>query len=105
MVVEGPRSSNWSHLLSDILVIPVCAAICGADSWAEVEAYGKAKEAWLRRFLRLPHGIPARDTFGRVFAPIDPDRFQCGFIKWVQKVHEIVRSEVIVPWAKAHRIW
>ena len=93
--VEDPRSSNRWHLLIDIIVIAICAAVCGADNWVEVEEYGKAKEAWLQQFLVLPHGIPAHDTFGRVFACIDPREFQEGFLNWVQQVHEIVGHEVI----------
>jgi predicted transposase YbfD/YdcC len=93
--VEDPRGSNRWHLLIDIMVLAICAAICGADNWVEVAEYGKAKEAWLRRFLVLPHGIPSHDTFGRVFALIDPQEFQNGFINWVQQVHQIVGHEVI----------
>jgi predicted transposase YbfD/YdcC len=93
--VEDPRESNRWHLLIDILVIAICAAICGADNWVEVEQYGKAKADWLGQFLVLPHGIPSHDTFGRVFARIDPQQFQRGFSTWVQRVHEIAGSEVI----------
>ena len=72
------------HLLSDILALAICAVIGGADSWVEIEEFGKAKEEWFRSFLRLPHGIPSHDTFGRVFARLDPEEFQQSFINWVQ---------------------
>ena len=52
------------HLLLDIFVIALCAVICGAEGWVDLEAYGKAKEKWLRQFLALPHGIPAHDMRG-----------------------------------------
>lgn len=94
-VVTDPRGQNRWHLLIDIMVIAICAAICGADNWVEVEEYGKAKEKWLQHFLVLRHGIPSHDTFGRVFALIDPQEFQRGFMNWVRQVHEIVGSEVI----------
>ena len=58
------------HELRDTLVIWICAVICGADSWVEMEAYGRAKEKWLRQFLALPHGIPSHDTFARVLAQL-----------------------------------
>src|SRR5215207_7391211 len=51
------------HSLGDILVIALCAVVCGADSWAEVEAFGEAKQEWLKGLLKLPHGIPSHDTF------------------------------------------
>ena len=71
--VEDPRVERTRlHRLSDILVITLCAVICGADTWMEIELFGQAKLDWLRTFLELPHGIPSHDTFGRVFAALDP---------------------------------
>lgn len=64
------------HHLLDIVVIAVCAVICGADSWVEIEEFGNAKLSWFRTFLDLPNGIPSHDTFGRVFAALDPEQFQ-----------------------------
>ena len=82
--IEDPRMERTKHhLLTDILVITICAAICGADGWVAVERFGKAKESWLRRFLLLPNGIPSHDTFGRVFAALDPELFRQAFIDWV----------------------
>src|SRR5436305_1331059 len=63
------------HLLGDILVIAVCAVVAGADSFEEVETFGKAKHDWLRGFLALPNGIPSHDTFNRVFAALDRQAF------------------------------
>ena len=78
--VSDPRVERTKlHLLLDILVIAICAVICGADSWVEMEAYGNAKEQWLRRFLRLPHGIPSHDTFARVLARLKPEELQAVF--------------------------
>ena len=83
------------HALLDILTIALCAVICGADSWVEVEQFGHAKEAWLRTFLPLPNGIPAHDTFGRVFARLDPQAFERCFLRWVRSVAGDAAAQVV----------
>jgi len=83
--VEDPRVERTKlHRLSDILVIALCGVICGADSWTEIELFGKAKFAWLRTFLELPHGIPSHDTFGRVFSRLNPEQLERCFLTWMQ---------------------
>jgi predicted transposase YbfD/YdcC len=81
--------------LLDIIVITLCAVICGADNWVEIEEFGKAKEEWFRRFLKLPHGIPSHDTFGRVFSLLDPEQFSACFMNWVRSVSELAHGEVV----------
>jgi len=83
------------HLLLDILVIALCAVICGAEGWVDLEAYGKAKEEWLRQFLLLPHGIPSHDTFARVLARLDPEELQTCFLRWIRAVREVTAGEVV----------
>jgi len=69
--------------------------ICGADAWVEVEQFGHAKKEWLATLMDLPHGIPSHDTFGRVFAALNPAQFGAGFRSWVQGVHHATGTEVI----------
>jgi len=83
------------HELLDVVTIALCAVICGADSWVEVELFGRTKEAWLRTFLELPGGIPSHDTFGRAFAALDPRQFEACFLGWVQAVVARTRGEVV----------
>ena len=94
--VRDPRSGNaLQHQLLDILVIAICAVICGADSWVEIEQWGQAQQAWLKTFLELPHGIPAHDTFGRVFARLDPDQFRQCFLNWISAVSQLTPGQVV----------
>ena len=82
------------HSLMDIIAIAVCAVIAGADGWVDVAEFGKAKEAWLRAFLKLPHGIPSHDTFGRFFSLLDPAAFQQAFQAWVRTIQQTVTGVV-----------
>ncbi len=93
--LKDPRRYNKWHPLHDIIVIAICAAICGADDWVAVEDFGKAKQSWFEEFLELPHGIPSHDTFGDVFKVLDPEQFQKCFIQWVQAVNEVSEGQVI----------
>ena len=79
--LKDPRIDRSKlHKLIDILVIAICAVICGADTWEDVEAFGQAKQAWFERYLELPNGIPSHDTFNRVFNRLDPQQFQSCFM-------------------------
>ena len=94
--VPDPRVDRTKrHQLLDILTIAICAVLCGADSWVDVELFGQAKLTWLRTFLALPHGIPSHDTFGRVFAALDPGQFEQCFLVWVRAVVAHTRGEVV----------
>jgi predicted transposase YbfD/YdcC len=94
--ISDPRIGNATrHKLLDILVIAILAVICGADGWSDVELFGKSKKKWLQTFLELPHGIPSHDTFGRVFAQIDPQEFERSFMSWVKTIQEMTAGEMI----------
>jgi len=94
--LEDPRLDRTKlHKLFDIIIVAICAVICGADSWVEIEEFGNAKIDWFRTFLELPNGIPSHDTFGRVFALLDPDQFRCGFVSWIQAISRITDGEIV----------
>jgi len=83
--LPDPRreTKNKLHRLADILVIATCAIISGADGWEQIAEYGRRKEAFFRRFLALPNGIPSHDTFYNVFRALDPDAFAARFGRWM----------------------
>jgi predicted transposase YbfD/YdcC len=101
--VPDPRAKNVIHKLHDILVIAICGVICGADGWAEVEEFGNSKLAWFGTFLDLPNGVPSHDTFGRVFARLDPDAFERRFTAWASSLAGASGGRLIAIDGKAIR--
>lgn len=95
-VLPDPRCPvNRRHTLGDIIVLSIAAVLCGADGWVEIEQFARAKEAWFRNFLSLENGIPSHDTFGRVFALLDPKAFEACFRSWVASISDFIPGEVI----------
>ncbi|QQE64471.1 ISAs1 family transposase [Leptolyngbya sp. BL0902] len=94
--LEDPRTPYLiEHRLLDIIGLTICAVVCGAESWVEVEAYGQSKAAWLKTFLALPSGIPSHDTISRLFAQLDPDQLQGCFLSWVKSVSALSEGSVV----------
>ena len=94
--VEDPRVQRTQrHKLIDLLVIAICAVICGADDDVAMADFGKAKEKWLRQSLELPNGIPSHDTFWRVFEALDPEQFQTCFLAWMAAVKSQTCGEIV----------
>src|SRR3954470_20458656 len=94
--LADPRETRrCDHQLIDILAIAVCAVIACAESWEDIELYGRSKQAWLKTFLALPNGIPSHDTFRRVFMLLDPDAFEACFARWAQSLMGEVEREVV----------
>jgi predicted transposase YbfD/YdcC len=83
------------HALLDILILALCATVGGADGWADVERFGRAKLDFFRRFLALPNGIPSHDTFGRVFARLDPAGLLACVRDWLTAVRAAVDRELV----------
>lgn len=102
--LKDPRSDYGKrHQLFDILVIALCGTICGADDWVEIALFAESKRQWLETFLELPSGLPSHDTFGRVFARLDPQEFQKCFLSWVKAISELTKGQVIAIDGKTSR--
>ncbi|MCP4363591.1 MAG: ISAs1 family transposase, partial [Chloroflexi bacterium] len=96
-VINDPRTEYLvEHNLIEIIIIAVCAVICGADNWVHVANWAEEKTEWLReKGLKLENGTPSHDTFRRVFLRIDSEQFQIGSASWMKAVFEITKGQVI----------
>ena len=94
--LSDPRIERGKcHRLHDILIISVCALLCGAEGFVDMEEFGQAQRDWLSQLLELPNGIPSHDTFGRVFAALDPAQFAEAFTLWTQSLRQTLAGEIV----------
>lgn len=70
------------HRLIDIIFITICAILCGAKHWNEIEEFGRQRITWLKQYIKLENGIPSHQTFCRVFSLIPPEELLACFIEW-----------------------
>lgn len=102
--VADPRGDRGRrHLLSDMMVIAILSMLCGAEDFTDMEDFGLAKQEWLRTFLTLPHGIPSHDTFGRLFAAIEPEQFEACFVAWTRAVAGEIHGVLALDGKKVRR--
>jgi len=95
-IIPDPRKDvNRKHLLIDILTITVCAVMAGSQGWEDIENWAIEKEEWLRKFLKLPYGIPCHDVFRDLFIRLHPEAFGKAFISWMSAVRKRTKGEVI----------
>jgi len=94
--IPDPRVERTKrHLLVDILVIAICASICGAESWEEIAEFGRAKREWFAGFLALPNGVASHDTFRRVFLLLKAEEFERTFLEWVRSAVKLSKGAVV----------
>lgn len=102
--IDDPRqSAKVKHDLVELLVVAVNAVLVGADTFAEIELWAEEKLEWLRGFLKLSHGIPSHDTFGRIFGLIDPEQFESAFRRWVSSILPALGAEIVAIDGKTSR--
>jgi predicted transposase YbfD/YdcC len=94
--LEDPRVARTRrHPLVNVVVIGICAVICGAQHFTEMEEFGKKKKAWLARFLDLTNGIPSHDTFNAVFALLKPEQFERCLLSWIMSLVEVTEGQIL----------
>jgi predicted transposase YbfD/YdcC len=92
------------HYIDDIIILSIIAILCGASSWDSIAEFGRDKETFLRKILRLDNGIPSHDTINRVISTIRPQHFETRFAAWVESIrNKDVKKEVIAIDGKTAR--
>jgi len=93
--LTDPRRRNVIYPLINVVVIAVCAVICGADDFVAIAEFGRMKRQWLARFLDLRSGIPSHDRFNAILAAIKPAEFEKCLLSWITALHEITDGQVV----------
>lgn len=102
--IEDPRSGNAiRHNLVEVLTIALLAAICDYTRFTEMELFGLEREGWLKSFLTLENGIPSHDTFGDIFAAINPEQLRQCLIEWTESIRKKIQGEVVAVDGKTIR--
>jgi len=102
--IHDPRQKGKvQHDLVELLVVAVNGVLVGAETFVEIELWAREKLEWLRQYLRLEHGIPAHDTFGRIFGLIDPGQFEAAFRAWVSSILPALGAETVAIDGKTSR--
>ncbi len=84
------------HDLTEMILMALCAVLCGADSWVDVAEWAEDNEAWIKRYLVLEHGTPSHDTFSRVFRLLDAKVFEACFREWIGSLVGAVTGVVAI---------
>ena len=96
-IIPDPRMKNKClHKLEDVVMISICAILCGADDWNSIAGFGTSKKDWFLEFIELPNGIPSHDTFRRLFSILSPDVFRDFFSGWVRDIAGVVNGVVAI---------
>lgn len=93
--LTDPRRREGMYPLINIVVIAVCAVICGADDFVAIAEFGRKKKDWFARFLDLRSGIPSHDRFNAIFAAIKPAEFEKCLLHWITSLHEVTEGQII----------
>lgn len=95
--VKDPRTGPAQrHDLTEMILMALCAVLCGADSWVDVAEWAEDNEAWLKQYLVLAHGTPSHDTFGRVFRLLDAKVFEASFRAWISGLAGTVAGVIAI---------
>lgn len=94
-IVDPRIERHKQHRLIDILVIAICAMICSAQGWEDIEEFGLAKQEWFETFLELPNGIPSHDTFRRVFILVDSEQLKTSFLNWISGTVSLSQGQLV----------
>jgi len=95
--LEDPRSGNAGlHDFHELLMIALCAVLCGGQGAVDMAEFAKAKEPFLRGFLKLANGVPSHDTFSRLFRQLDPEQFRATFQRFMARFSEQCQGVVAI---------
>jgi len=95
--LEDPRTSDAAlHNFHELLMIALCTVLCGGQCAVDMAASARAKESFLRGFLKLENGLPSHDTFSRIFRQIDPEQFSVAFQRFMARFSKTIEGVVAI---------
>jgi predicted transposase YbfD/YdcC len=93
--LTDPRRREVTYPLINVVVVAVCAVICGADDFVAIAQWGRSKRDWLAKVLDLSNGIPSHDRFNAILAALSPAEFEKCLLSWIGALHEITEGQIV----------
>lgn len=94
--LKDPRKGKYPrHFFGEVIFIALAAMVCGSESFEDFERFARGKQTWLRKYIKLPGGIPSNDTFRRIFTAMDPDQFCAGFVDFIKRLNGELGDQLI----------
>lgn len=95
--LDDPRTGNAAlHDFNELLMIALCAVLCGGQGAVDMALFAEAKEPFLRSFLKLANGLPSHDTFSRLFRRLDREQFQAAFQRFMSKFSQQLQGVIAI---------
>jgi predicted transposase YbfD/YdcC len=102
--LTDPRQ-GWRVMypLREILLVVLCASLCGMEDFVEIRMWGEQRLDFLRRFYPFERGLPSHDTLNDVVNALNPQLFQACFSHWVEGLRDDIPDIVAIDGKTSRR--
>lgn len=103
-IVEDPRTGgNKRHHFGELLFIAISALVCGVQSFSGMIEFAHLYEDWLKKWIKLPNGIPVAQTMTNLFSILDNEKFSRCVVEHIQSIYPELAKQLIAVDGKSLR--
>ena len=93
--LTDPRRGKVTYPLINVVVMTLCAVVCGSDDFVSVALWAESNKAWLAKYLDMSAGVPSHDRFNAILAALKPAEFEACLLSWITALHEVTSGQVV----------